>query len=360
MTVISITPARERVRTTLAELARTPPPLEQFVAAVKDEVGRVLPAAAIAVGTLDPETAVPNGGCFSPVEGSSAEDVATAARRWAEIEYGDPEPSALQVMHRRGVTALGMVQETHGSPERSRRMRELMLPVGITDEVRMLGYAGGRPWAALMLFRTGGSFTADDVAFVASLSSAVGRGVRACVLQSAYGMRYPEPGARSLVVGPGGEIVLATAEARNWFARMLAENGAQASAAVVPGLIARLGSAAESPGEAHTRIHRRDGQWFTASAERLLGPGGSPDGHVVVTIVASEPHELAPLLFESLGLTPREQAVTRLVMDGLDTRRIAGRLGLSAYTVQDHLKSVFGKAGVMSRGQLVARIEGRA
>ena len=58
----------------------------------------------------------------------------------------------------------------------------------------------------------------------------------------------------------------------------------------------------------------------------------------------------------SYGLTNREREVTRLVARGLSTRTIAARLYLSPWTVQDHLKAIFGKVGVRSRGELVARL----
>ena len=41
---------------------------------------------------------------------------------------------------------------------------------------------------------------------------------------------------------------------------------------------------------------------------------------------------------------------------GLGTAEIAKDLHLSAHTVRDHVKSVFGKLGVSSRGELVAKL----
>jgi DNA-binding CsgD family transcriptional regulator len=52
----------------------------------------------------------------------------------------------------------------------------------------------------------------------------------------------------------------------------------------------------------------------------------------------------------------RERDICREVMAGHSTSDIAGRLFISSNTVQDHLKSVFGKVGVRSRGELVARL----
>ncbi|MEV0627693.1 response regulator transcription factor [Nonomuraea wenchangensis] len=41
---------------------------------------------------------------------------------------------------------------------------------------------------------------------------------------------------------------------------------------------------------------------------------------------------------------------------GLSTAEIATDLFISPHTVRGHLKAVFGKAGISSRGELVARM----
>ena len=48
--------------------------------------------------------------------------------------------------------------------------------------------------------------------------------------------------------------------------------------------------------------------------------------------------------------------MTELVAQGLSTSDIARRLLLAPYTVQDHLKSIFAKTSVGTRGELVARL----
>jgi DNA-binding CsgD family transcriptional regulator len=62
------------------------------------------------------------------------------------------------------------------------------------------------------------------------------------------------------------------------------------------------------------------------------------------------------MIMAAYGLTEREKVICGLVCQGLSTRQIAGHLHLASDTVQDHLKSVFDKTGVHSRGELVATI----
>ena len=104
---------------------------------------------------------------------------------------------------------------------------------------------------------------------------------------------------------------------------------------------------------ARARVRTTQGNWLTVRAS-VLGDG--PDSSVAVLMEEARPHELAPLIADAYGLTDRERRVTELVAQGLPTTDIGQRLHLSAYTVQDHLKSIFDKTGAGSRGELVARL----
>jgi len=53
-------------------------------------------------------------------------------------------------------------------------------------------------------------------------------------------------------------------------------------------------------------------------------------------------------------LTPREREILRLLIDGDTNAEIALRLGLSLYTVKNHVRNLLGKLGVSSRTEAVS------
>jgi DNA-binding NarL/FixJ family response regulator len=54
-------------------------------------------------------------------------------------------------------------------------------------------------------------------------------------------------------------------------------------------------------------------------------------------------------------LTERELAVLSLLAEGLRNREVAGRLGISARTVDRHCDNIYAKLGVGSRTEAVVR-----
>jgi DNA-binding CsgD family transcriptional regulator len=54
------------------------------------------------------------------------------------------------------------------------------------------------------------------------------------------------------------------------------------------------------------------------------------------------------------GLTPREEAVARLALEGFGNGEIAAHLGVAEHTVKNHMTRVLAKCGARSRIQLIA------
>jgi DNA-binding NarL/FixJ family response regulator len=78
--------------------------------------------------------------------------------------------------------------------------------------------------------------------------------------------------------------------------------------------------------------------------------------HVAVVVEPATPRELGPLILLAYGLTQREAQVAQLALHGKQNKQLARELRISENTVEDHLKAVFAKVGVASRGELTARI----
>ncbi len=83
---------------------------------------------------------------------------------------------------------------------------------------------------------------------------------------------------------------------------------------------------------------------------------GEESGRTAVIIHPAAPQDVAPVIALSYGLTGRECQVAMQCIQGHATREIAQALAMSPHTVQDHLKSIFDKTGVRSRGELVGQI----
>jgi DNA-binding CsgD family transcriptional regulator len=101
------------------------------------------------------------------------------------------------------------------------------------------------------------------------------------------------------------------------------------------------------------QVRTKSGGWLLVHGTHLHG--AADDQQIAVIIEPAHPGSNAPLILSSLGLTARESEIALLVLRGMSTKAIAAQLHLSAYTVKDHLKSIFDKTGVRSRRDLVAQ-----
>ncbi|MBW3630949.1 MAG: helix-turn-helix domain-containing protein, partial [Gemmatimonadetes bacterium] len=126
----------------------------------------------------------------------------------------------------------------------------------------------------------------------------------------------------------------------------------------VVSVLARLRAvhaAADGTLRTELRAQGRSGRWYTLHGS-LAEPDPSGDSAAVIVIEPAGPRGPATSLSVRYGLSPREREVLVLVIRGESTKRIATTLGLSAYTVQDHLDNACDKVGVRGRKALLARI----
>jgi DNA-binding CsgD family transcriptional regulator len=90
-------------------------------------------------------------------------------------------------------------------------------------------------------------------------------------------------------------------------------------------------------------------------ASSLRDPDGGA-GSTALVIEPAQPSAIAPIAVEAFELSAREQEIIGLIARGASTSKIADELILSPHTVRDHVKGIFSKVGVSSRGELVARL----
>jgi DNA-binding CsgD family transcriptional regulator len=110
-------------------------------------------------------------------------------------------------------------------------------------------------------------------------------------------------------------------------------------------------AAASGDGLARAALPTRDGRWVVLHGSRV-GEGGG----VAVVVEGARPVVISEVIAGALGLSPRERDVCGLAAQGRTTRQMAQALGISPFTVQDHLKAVFAKTGVQTRAELVAML----
>jgi DNA-binding CsgD family transcriptional regulator len=341
----------ERVRRDVEVLARGGMDLVAFCAEFEASLQRAVSSEASCVATLDPASNLLTGGFkYGWIEGRDEFD-----EQWGLIEYGQSEPTSFTELAHADVPAVGVHQATGGDVEQSPRMRELILPqVGCADELRLVARVGGRVWGGIAWFGEQ-PFSAEDVAFVSSLSEAFATGLRAGILaRLALAPAVPPAGPAVIIIDANNEVGQLSAGAQVRLDQLGMRGHTVTPNAVVGSLVA----AARGYGAGRTdvlprgRVQLSSGQWLMLHASPLSDASGAT-GNVVVTIEEARPPEIVPLVVAAFNLTPRERDVIELVLRGVDTKQIASTLHLSAYTVGDHLKSVFEKAGVNSRRELV-------
>ena len=278
-------------------------------------------------------------------------------------EYRDDDVLKMSSVARSASGVATIHEATGGDPGRSPGWRSFVQPYG-GDQQLMLALRGkpGEAWGLLALYRAVGQpeFDRDEVAFLASVAGPLAEGARRGLLLGEA--TDPDgPLAPSLIVldedwrvqslTPGAEALLAELPGGD---TSMAIGTLPPSVLTVAGRALRSLETADTAGEvAVARVRSETGQWMILHGAPLVRDGSR---RVAVIIERADPDRLAPLLMAAYELTEREKDVTRLVLRGETTSSAATALFISPQTVQQHLKSIFGKTGVRSRRELVGKM----
>lgn len=318
--------------------------------AAADLLAAAVPHAASCWHTVDPGTVM--------LTGSTNRNVSCSATWLAHHEYEVEDVAKWQHLASSGRIADTTSAATHGDLSRSARHRS-HVPYGFGDELRLALVVDGCYWGAVAMLRASDDpwFNEDERRFVARLSAVLAGGFRRAVLRPRVEDVPVHAGPGVLILDADGRVESVSPQAEAWLGELvedppppsLVESRAVASVAARTRALGAdpLGAAARA------RVRTRSGTWLLLYGTPLAG--GDP-GRVAVVLVTAPTSEVAPLVALAYGFTPRETEITRLCLQGLPTKSIARALGLSSYTVQDHLKSLFAKTGVHSRGELLGNV----
>lgn len=325
---------------------------------VARRAARVLPSEALAIATADPDTGLMT---HTVRDGIPPGFV----REFLRVIYPYHEAQLMLDLARSGRVV---------SADSSPAFKSVMRSVGLEHELRATLSVGPSLWGIWCSLREAGSCSFGDreAAFLRRIAPHIAQGLRAAALLAAgsaadgpagHGGR-PERAPGVVVIDAGGRITLRTAAATDHLTDIADVGEATdlplAVASVVgcvrdPVRYARTALDDDRPLGGCLRVRGRSGRWYTLRAS-LAEPDALGESAVVVIIAPVERGEVASLLAHLYGLSPREREVLSFVARGHSTRDIAARLGLSPYTVQDHLDHAFDKVGVRGRRALLAKL----
>jgi DNA-binding CsgD family transcriptional regulator len=346
--------APERTLEAIEQLAGAGLSAQQLLEEAAEQIARVVPSDGYFMGATDPQTTL----CIG--EGVHRDLPVEMCQPTWDYEFRVPDYLKFNDIAQSGRPVADLHEATGGRPDRSPRWREYASATGYRSEVRTTFTLGGATWGIGQFDRLGDAprFSEEEKGWLERVVPLVAQGLRRALLT--------QPSVAPCDRGPGlvlldeaGAVVSATSEAAAWFGDV--DGGITfASGADFPmpfeahAYAARVRAAAEAqqPERApRARVRTRTGVWLLMHGSMLEGTE-----QLALIIEPAKAADVAPLIVEAYGFSQRELEVTRLIASGLGTSQIAAKLFLSPHTVRDHVKAVFEKVGVSSRGELVAKV----
>jgi DNA-binding CsgD family transcriptional regulator len=282
---------------------------------------------------------------------ANSEISAEASRRFLANEYGADDVVKFTDVAAAKVPAQSLFAVTAGEPATSARWRDVIEPLGWGDELRVALRDRGGVWGFLCLHRGAGDrpFDAAEIRAVCAIVPELAAAFRRTTLAAAAATGGVD-GPGVIVLGADLAVEALTGSASELLSELMDSDPLYAP----PMPIASLASRVLETGTAHRlTLQAPSGRWISLHAGLLEG---SDPARIAIVVEPPTPVTILPRFALAVGLTPREVEVTAALLRGESNRLTARRLRVSELTLQTQVRSVFAKAGVHSRGELVARL----
>ena len=344
-------PAAQSSLDALERLANEGRSAQELLEQAALRIDRVVPTDGVFLAATDPETTLSIG------TGLVRDLPADQCQPHWDYEFLVPDYLKYADIARSGRRVADLHDATGGRPERSPRFKQFSAATGFSSEVRLTFTVGDATWGLGQLNRLSGRFTDDEKAWLELAAGSIARGLRRAMVAEPASSPVLGRGPGVVLLNRRGRVVSATREAIEWLEELapellMSDVGDVRLPFHAHGFAKRVRAAHEDGApQIRSRLRTRHGVW-------LLMHGAVLDGtdQVALIIEPAKSTDVAPLIVEAYGLTGRELDVTRAIARGLSTNEIAAELYLSPHTVRDHVKGLFEKVGVSSRGELVHRV----
>jgi DNA-binding CsgD family transcriptional regulator len=347
----STLPAAESSLDAIKRLASAGLSAQELLEQAGARIDRVVPTDGWFMAATDPETTL----CIGT--GLVRDLPADQCQPHWDYEFLVPDYMKYADIARSGRRVADIHDATGGRPERSPRFKQYSTATGFRSEVRLVFTTGEAAWGIAQLNRLSTRFTDGEKAWLERAAATIAPGLRRAMVAEPAGSPELMRGPGVVLLDGGGRVVSATPEAVAWLDELssellMSDVGDLKLPFHAHGFAKRV-RAAHEDGEPQIRSRLR-----TSRGVWLLMHGAVLEGteHVTLIIEPAKSADVAPLIVEAYGLSGRELEVTRAIARGLSTSEIAADLHLSPHTVRDHVKALFEKVGVSSRGELVHRV----
>lgn len=277
-----------------------------------------------------------------------------------EYEYLHEDYNSYEQLAQAEMAAASLSEATEGYLGRSGRYHEVLLPAGFGDELRAALLYEGSCWGYLTLFRKSGEpfFLESEILLIVAVAPILAKALKkyALELPSTDGVAgLEEPGF--LVLSEQLQFNSSNDAARRWLSALRGLEQIEGDTlprpirAVCSRALAKSAFSSDETKSAKVCIRMPSGHYLSLLASRLNGTNGLTQ--LAVFIEPAKSSDIVPLISEAYALSSREKEVIERIIKAFSTKEIAKSLHISAYTVQDHLKSIFTKTGVNSRRELL-------